>query len=207
MKKTSDSLDVHTKRNWEKSPWYSSYEKNNYGDIFYGLIRVYKPKTVVELGTKAGYSAYHIARALKDNKKGRLDCYDLWEKYEFHSVPKSVAQENLNEFKTIVQLKQRDAIGVDMLYKKIDILHVDLSNKGEILEPVITQWIDKVEQLIILEGGSDEHAHLDWMVKYKKTPVKKWLQDFSNRRKDITYFTIEPSLSITLMNKKQIPKL
>ena len=82
---------------WNKPPWYSSYEKNNYGELFYALMRIYQPKIVVELGTKAGFSAYHIARGLKDNEKGRLYCYDLWENYKFNSVPKSVAEENLKE--------------------------------------------------------------------------------------------------------------
>ncbi len=197
------SLNLHTDRSWEKPPWYSSYEKNNYGELFYALMRVYQPNKVVELGTKAGYSAFHIAKGLKANGKGRLDCYDLWEKYEFHSVPKSVAEVNLKEFKNTIRLKQRDAIGVDKLYKKIDILHVDLSNKGEILEPIIPKWIDKVSQIIIIEGGSAEHDKLDWMIKFKKMPVKKWLEDFAKRRDDISYFTIEPYLSITLIRKNE----
>lgn len=196
------SLKLHSDRSWEKAPWYSSYEKNSYGELFYALARVYQPKKVVELGTKAGYSSYHIARGLKANGKGKLDCYDLWEKYEFHSVPKSVAEKNLKKYKDIVRLRQRDAIGVDKLYKEIDILHVDLSNKGEILEPIIPKWIDKVRQLIIIEGGSAEHDKLDWMIKYKKMPVKLWLEDFAKRRKDIRYFTIEPFLSLTLIRKK-----
>ena len=101
-------------------PWYSSYEKNNYGDFFYSLMRVHRPRQVVELGTKAGYSAYHMARGLKENGNGTLDCYDLWETYEFNSVPKSVAEKNLKKFKNILRLKLRDAIGVDKIEKGVD---------------------------------------------------------------------------------------
>ena len=183
-------------------PWYSSYEKNNYGELFYSLMRVYQPKKVVELGTKAGYSAYHIARGLRVNGKGTLDCYDLWEKYEFKSVPKSVAEKNLKEFKDIVSFKLRDAVGVNKLYDKIDILHVDISNDGEKLEKIIPKWIDKVRQLIIIEGGSEEHDKLDWMIKFKKMPIQKWLKGFSQKRSDIEYVTIEPFPSVTLMRKK-----
>lgn len=182
-------------------PWYSSYEKNNYGDFFYSLMRLYRPAKVVELGTKAGYSAYHIARGLKANGKGRLYCYDLWEKYEFSSVPKSVAKKNLKEFKNIVSFNLREAVGVDKKYKAVDILHVDLSNKGEILEEIIPDWIDKVRQLIIIEGGSLEHDKLDWMIKYKLKPIKKWLKAFNRRRGDVEYFTFDPWPSITLMRK------
>lgn len=183
-------------------PWYSSYEKNNYGELFYSLMRVYQPKTVVELGTKAGYSAYHMARGLKANGRGRLYCYDLWEQYPYHSVPLSVAQKNLKKFKDIIRFNLRDAIGVDKKYKKVDILHVDLSNCGEILEPIVPCWIDKVRQLIIIEGGSAEHDRLPWMIKFKKMPVAKWLADFARKRRNIEYFTIEPFLSVTLIRTR-----
>lgn len=188
------------RKNWANPPWYSSYEKNNYGDFFYSLIRVYQPNKVVELGTKAGFSAYNMARGLKANGKGTIDCYDLWENYEFNSVPKSVAEENLKKFKDIVSLTPEDALGIESRYKSVDILHVDISNDGEKLEKIIPKWIDKVRQLIIIEGGSSEHDKLDWMIKYKKMPIRKWLKNFS-RHRDIEYFTIEPFPSVTLMRK------
>lgn len=184
---------------WNKAPWYSSYEKNNYGDFFYSLMRVYQPKKVVELGTKAGYSAYHMARGLKVNGKGTLDCYDLWENYEFSSVSKSVAEQNLKKFKDIVSLKSGDVIGVDKTYKTVDILHVDVSNEGGILGNILTHWINKTRQAIIIEGGSDERDKIDWMVKYKKIPIRRWLEAFSRKRGDIEYFTLKPFPSVTII--------
>ena len=183
-------------------PWHSSYEKNNYGELFYALMRIYQPNKVVELGTKAGYSAYHIARGLKANGKGTLDCYDFWENYEFDSVPKSVAEKNLKKFENIVNLRLQDAIGIDAKYRKIDILHIDLSNDGEKLEKIIPLWIDKVQQIVIIEGGSDERDNLNWMIKYKKKPIKKWLEDFSRKRDKIEYITFEPFPSVTIFRKK-----
>lgn len=211
-------------------PWRSSYEENNYGDFFYSLVRVYQPEKVVELGTKAGYSAYHIARGLKANGSGSLDCYDLWEKYEFKSVPKSVAEKNLKKFRDIITLEQRDVVGAHELYGKIDlvrsktsaeggssadhalragrtsngvdILHVDLNNDGGILEKVVPHWINKVRQFIIIEGGSSERDKIEWMIKYKKTSIAKWLESFSRRRGDIEYLTIEPFPSVTIIRKK-----
>lgn len=190
------------KPSWYSSPWYSGYEKNNYGDFFYSLIRTYQPGKVVELGTKAGYSAYHIARGLKDNGKGSLDCHDLWEKYKFKSVPKAVAEENLKEFKNIISLKQGDAVGVHRTYKTVDILHVDVSNDGGVLEKIVPHWIDKVRQFIIIEGGSSERDKIAWMIKYNKTPIAKWLKDFSRSRDDVEYLTIEPFPSVTIIRKK-----
>ena len=183
--------------------WLSSYEKNNYGDFFYALIRLYRPEIVVELGTKAGFSAYHIAGGLDANGKGHLYCYDLWENYEFNSVPKAVAQENLKDYRHIIKLTLRNAIGVDKLYKSIDILHIDLGNDGGILENVLPYWIDKVSQFIIIEGGSVERDQMEWMIKYKKVPIAKWLEDFKSRRGDIEYFTILPFPSITIIRKRK----
>ena len=190
------------KKFYSGPPWYSSYKKNNYGDFFYSLMRAYQPKKVVELGTKAGFSAYHIARGLKDNGKGTLDCYDIWEKYKFNSVPQAVAEKNLKKFKDIISFKLADAVGIDKSYKTIDILHVDLSNEGGILEKIIPKWINKTCQLIIIEGGSSERDKIGWMIKYKKIPIAKWLEDFSHRRSDIEYLTIEPFPSVTIIQKK-----
>lgn len=164
--------------------WHSSYEENNYGELFYALIRIYQPEKVVELGTRAGYSAYHIARGLKDNGIGKLHCYDLFENYVEHLgssvISKSATEENLKEFKDIISLTLCDAVGIDKKYKTVDILHVDLDNDGEILEKIVPAWIDKVRQLIIIEGGSIERDQLAATTNYKKLPVTKWLNDFND---------------------------
>lgn len=191
--------------------WYSSYEENNYGDFFYALMRVSQPEVVVELGTEAGYSAYYIAQGLRSNQKGHLYCYDLWEKYDaknygFYVRSRSEAEENLKQFQDIVSFNSIDAREVYKMHDVVDILHVDLHNEGEILEEVIPNWIDKTRQFIIIEGGSIERDKVEWMIKYKKIPIRKWLEDFSHRREDIKYFTIEPFPSVTIIKKNEIIK-
>lgn len=186
---------------WKKPPWYTSYEQNNYGDFFYALMRVYQPEKVVELGTKAGFSTCHMARGLMANGKGTIDCYDLWENYEFNSVPKSLAEGNLKGFKKIITFKSANAIGVDKAYQAIDILHIDLGNEGGILEKIVPLWIDKVRQVIVIEGGSVERDRVEWMIKFKKIPIRKWLEDFATSIGDIEYFTIEPFPSVTIIRK------
>jgi len=195
-------LNTDYRKSWENPPWYSSYEENNYGELFYALVRIYKPDKIVELGTKAGYSAYHMARGLKTNGRGRLYCYDLWENYEFNSVSQSVAKENLKEYSNIIRLESRNVIGVHKIYKTLDILHIDLGNEGEILEKIIPHWIDKTNQLIVIEGGGMERDKVDWMIKFQKKPIRNWLKNFSKLRSDIEYFTIEPFPSLTIIRKK-----
>ena len=195
-------LNTDYKNDWENPPWYSSYEGNDYGELFYSLMRIYRPKKVVELGTKAGYSAYHIARGLKANGRGRLHCYDLWENYEFNSVSQSVAQKNLKKYGNIVHLEPRNVNSVHKLHKTTDILHIDLGNEGEILEKIIPHWIDKTNQIIIAEGGPSERDKIGWMIKFRKKPIRNWLKNFSLHHSDIEYFTIEPFPSLTIIKKK-----
>ena len=67
---------------------------------------------------------------------------------------------------------------------------------------VVPLWIDKVGQLIIIEGGSEERDQVEWMIKFKKIPIAKWLEDFTLRRGDIEYLTVEPFPSVTIIRKK-----
>jgi hypothetical protein len=184
-------------RKKESLKWKSSYEEYDYGSVFYGLIRAIKPLLVVELGTKAGYSAFYIAKALKENGKGKIHCYDLWEKYQYNSTPIKEAEDNLKEFikEGIITLNQRDVLGVDKDYESIDILHVDTGNHGGILNEIIPYWLPKVKSLIILEGGSEERDQVDWMKKYNKVPIRDWL--YKNKNK-FNYIVLKnfPSLTI-----------
>lgn len=184
---------------FEKSKWKSSYDIHEYGSLFHSLIKIYKPKKIVELGTKAGYSAYYMAKALKENGSGSLDCYDLWELYQYSSCNIEEARENLKEYKEIINLFQMDVSNVDESYDSIDVLHVDLGNHGESLDKVIKSWLPKVKQFIIIEGGSKERDRVDWMIKYNKKPINDWL----NENRDLFNFVvIEPFPSVTIIIKK-----
>lgn len=186
-----------------KSKWLSSYEINGYGDLFYSLVKILKPKKIVELGTKAGYSTYFMAKALKENgagsSSGTIDAYDLWEKYQFTSCPKSAAEENLKGVLDVVNLLQEDVMRVEKKYESVDILHVDLGNCGELLDSAVIPWLSKVKQMIIIEGGSEERDKVDWIKKYNKTPIGAW---FAKHKDKFEHFTINPFPSVTLI----IPK-
>jgi hypothetical protein len=181
-----------------KSKWLSTYEINNYGDLLYEIIKLFKPEKIVELGVKAGYSTYFMAKAVKENGFGEIDSYDLWEKYPFSSCPKAQAEENLKEVLDVVNLFQEDAIGVDKKYESADVLHIDLINCGELLEQTIIPWLDKAA-LIIIEGGSEERDHVDWIKKYNKMPIRKWL---TAHEKELDCFTFNPFPSLTIIKKK-----
>ncbi len=48
------------------------------GRFFYSFVRLMQPERMAETGTFAGYSSLCIAQAMEDNKKGHLDCFDLF---------------------------------------------------------------------------------------------------------------------------------
>lgn len=53
-----------------------AYGKENFCYFIYSLIKMQKPKTVLELGTGFGTTALMIAQALKENKKGKIITID-----------------------------------------------------------------------------------------------------------------------------------
>ena len=47
------------------------------GERLYDLIREHKPKKIIEVGSRYGCSAFHMATACKDNGFGMIHCYDI----------------------------------------------------------------------------------------------------------------------------------
>ena len=61
----------------------------------------------------------------------------------------------------------------------IDLIHIDLSNDGELLKNVINKCYHKLKKkgYILFEGGSRERDNIEWMKKYNKIPINKFLKD------------------------------
>ena len=185
----------------------SSYEENDYGQVFYNLIKIHKPEKVVELGVLDGYSSLHFAKGLKDNKKGHLYCYDLWEDYkythgDFESVYKTFNAEGVS---SLITMFKGDAYEVYKEWAKneIDILHVDISNDGKVLRRILELWSDKVSKIIAFEGGSKERDKIEWMLKYDKEPITTELleNEIIKEQFDVVNFLSFPSM-ILLFKKK-----
>ncbi|GAG35096.1 unnamed protein product, partial [marine sediment metagenome] len=144
------------------------------------------------LGTSTGYSAYYVAKALKENEKrgikGRIDCYDLWEKCG--GCKMKIAEENLLEYNDVINLIQRDAFEVYKNYDFVDILHIDLDNDRNILEKIVSKWIGKANY-IIFEGGSKERDNYPRVEKHAS--INEWLK---KDKYDYTTLTPFPSLTV-----------
>lgn len=136
----------------------SKYEENGFDLIIEGLIKVYNPKIVVELGTQQGASAIIIAKALKN---GHLFTYDNFD-VKYSNPPYAATQADFGE--TLIHLytagvsgkvfvERGDAFEAHKDFDTVDILHIDLCNHYMNVEPLLIQWRYKVNKCIILEGG------------------------------------------------------
>jgi hypothetical protein len=52
-------------------------------------------------------------------------------------------------------------------------MHLDISNTGDIISQTYNALQDKIKNgsIILFEGGSEERDNVEWMVKYKATPI------------------------------------
>lgn len=188
----------------------SSYVANGYGLLFYTLTRLYRPKIAVELGSLAGYSGLHIAAAMRDNAVPghHLSLVDLWEGYAFRRCSLTDIQNNfrrdglLDQNWRWINFMQMNASDAAKLFrdKTVDLLHIDISNDGIKLAETFSAWTPKLADgaVVIVEGGSFERDHVEWMTEYAKAPIQSWLETMT----DWHQWTLEPFPSVTLMRKK-----
>lgn len=155
----------------------TSWKDPFFGLFIYNTIRYLRPEQCVELGTYAGYSAYCIGRALLDNCRGVLDCYDLWEDYPYNHVSKKDALLNLQTLP--IKLNQEDALKAHSHYSdgSVDVVMVDLSNDGDTYKKTLEDWHPKLKSrgVVMLEGGSEERDKVEWMIKFNKKPIQSVL--------------------------------
>ena len=169
--------------------------------FIYNAIRYNKPNVCVELGTLEGYSAYCIAQGLVDNMKGHLECYDLWDDYEYKHCTRKLCAQNLAGMPVI--LRQKDAMIVHEDYEDgtVDFLMVDISNDGDKYKSILMNWHDKLTSraTVMLEGGCQDRDKVDWMVKYNKTPIHPIFhdQDIIDRY-SLTNLGCFPSITVAL---------
>lgn len=189
---------------------HSSYKENNYGLVFYSLVRCLKPLRCIEIGTLEGYSTLFIAAALKDNDNdGHLCAYDLWEDYEHRHVSQNVTQANIDIMllQDYVTLTKMNAYYVMERWPddRIDFIHVDISNDGEIFDRFLREAAPKLISggILIFEGGSVERDAVDWMDKFNKPKIQHVIESHRLMSEPIyDIVVIEPFPSITICTKR-----
>ncbi len=192
---------------------YSSYPHEFFKLCFKNTVISFPPRVAVELGVLEGFSTIAISEALSildggnDVFSGHLHSYDLWEDYPYrHStqekVQKTIDRYGLSEF---VTLYKKDAFVVHEDYedRSVDLLHIDISNDGDILNEMLEKWTPKVVHcgIILFEGGSEERDNIEWMKKYNKSPIRKELGANKTIQDNYIYGTYELFPSLTVMKK------
>lgn len=157
----------------------SSYKTNNFGDVFYAIVRAVKPINCVELGVLHGYSTLFIAKGLKENGRGTVNTYDLFEDYPYnHSNYEDIKK--FFQYCPMVKVHKWDAnlVWEDYEPGSVDFLHVDLSNCGLTVKMVMDRWDSRMMQggSILFEGGSQERDEVEWMKKYNRASLKAELE-------------------------------
>lgn len=153
----------------------SSYYQNDLGKTIYDFILNKKPNTVVEFGCLYGYSTIAIASALRDLGNGKLICFYLWDDYKYkHSTMEetisNIKKHNLDDY---VLFEKRDFNDWLDSPTEFDVLHLDISNTGDIILKTYNKLKKQIENgsSILFEGGSVERDNIEWMLKYNATPI------------------------------------
>lgn len=148
----------------------SSYIENDLGRTLYDLVLKHKPKKVVEFGILYGYSTVAMAMALDEVGAGHIYANDLFEDYSFKHGTMEEVQNNIDRYglTTYVALGKKNFDEWLKQPEEFDLLHVDVSNKGDIIEKLYEAVKDQIARgaIVVFEGGSKERDNVAWMVTY-----------------------------------------
>ena len=183
----------------------TSYKGDGFKEIITGIVKLFNPKIVVELGTQQGSSAILIGQALSDEAK--LYTYDLFNEtydkppYSRTSADLKATQKNIliNNLTDKVVVRQRDALRAHKDFSTIDILHVDLCNHLQNVQEVLIHWHDKVNKAIILEGG----VFNKWQREKDFAPFNRVLEmEMVKSKYDVLILKKNEDYAITLLIRK-----
>lgn len=154
----------------------------SFGDILAAISITQRPRKIVEFGILDGFSLKVLADTC-DPGSTSIEAYDLFENFTGNHAKAEIVQ----TFKLFshVSIKKGDLYTEVLKYEdfSIDLLHIDISNNGNVYEFAFTQCMNKVSKasgVLLLEGGSEERDRVTWMQKYgkpKMAPVVQKYQD------------------------------
>jgi predicted O-methyltransferase YrrM len=174
----------------------SSYLANDLGAVLRLVVLAYAPKKIVEFGVYHGYSTVHMAQGLRTLGEGHIDAYDLWDLYEYNHTTMNIAQQNIDAYGVgdLVTLRQANYYEWLENPTEFDMLHIDISNNGDIIEQTLTKLAPQIDNgsIVVFEGGSVERDNVQWMREFNKRPINPLLKKFEFRILDHQF----PSISI-----------
>lgn len=154
----------------------SSYSENDLGKTLYGLVLKYRPKKIVEFGILYGYSTVAMAMALDEIGTGHIYANDLFEDYSFKHGTMEEVQNNIDRYglTKYVTLGKKNFDEWLRQSEDFDLLHIDVSNKGDTIERLYEAVKDQVARgaIVVFEGGSKERDNVEWMAKYNCKKIR-----------------------------------
>ena len=173
----------------------SSYKKNSFDKIFKSICSTYTPSSILEIGILDGYSLNSFLKYSSSDTK--IKAIDLFEEYEYKSATFSKINDQFLGYKNL-SIEYGDFYKYYLNKKKFDIIHIDISNDGEIYKFALENYYPLTNKLLILEGGSRERDKVDWMVNYEKVKINSFLETINNK---YDFETIEKFPSVTIFYK------
>ena len=149
----------------------SSYQQSAMGKVLYDAVIETGAQKIIDFGILNGYSTVCMALAARETG-GKVYAYDLFDDYEFNGPNTSVLQENFSRYNVghLIELKKVNFYEWLNDIEDFDILHLDISNDGDIISK-IHKATENSRGQVFFEGGSKKRDTCDWMLKYKKKRI------------------------------------
>ena len=90
---------------------------------------------------------------------------------DFHQLlADNVKQYNVDDYVEFIQMDYNDWLSNP---EDFDLMHLDISNTGDTILETYNILKDKIAKgsVVLFEGGSEERDNVEWMIKYKATPM------------------------------------
>lgn len=149
----------------------SSYQQSAMGKVLYDAVIEQRAKKIIDFGILNGYSTVCMAMAARETG-GKVYAYDLFDDYEFNGPNTSMLQENFSRYNVahLIELKKVNFYEWLNDIEDFDILHLDISNDGDIIKKIHSAT--RISSgVVFFEGGSKERDKQDWMLEYNKRPI------------------------------------
>lgn len=152
----------------------SSYALNNLGKTLYDYVRYVKPDVIIDFGVLNGYSTICMAQAIRENGKGKIKVYDLFEKYEYNHAKLERLVNTFKEYGVLdyIEIEEKNFFDWIKNPEYFDLLHLDISNTGDIID-ILYDNLGNSEKTILFEGGSEQRDSVGWLKKYNKKPINQ----------------------------------
>ena len=157
---------------------HSSYTNRiDFGTLIEGITIARNPSHIVEIGILEGFSLDCFRRGSGSDTV--IQAYDIFEEFNGNHADKSRLQEKFSEHPN-VSVEYGDFYKLHKGLKDVDIIHIDIANNGDVFEYAIQHYLPKLSEngVMILEGGSKERDHIEWMVKYNKPKIQPIIKKY-----------------------------